>query len=214
MTPGSGFLCKIPSDVSYYFPPDGHEPWEFIFVTFFGLDELASELIERLGHVYALPPGHKTVLQLRSWVEPEFRVVDIAASAGAEMVASLLADLAETKESGRITDRQSYLVRQARQLISGHVEAGMPLSIARLAERLRVTQEHLTRVFHAETGMTPLQQLHREKQSHVCGLLRNTALSIKEIAVQAGFENASNFARWFRHRLQTSPTAFRERDCT
>ena len=40
-------------------------------------------------------------------------------------------------------------------------------------------------------------------------MLRETRLPLKEIAFELGFSSPAHFSNWFRGRLQTTPTAFR-----
>jgi AraC-like DNA-binding protein len=199
---GSVVLCRAGSAA---FRHQGTAPWRWIRLRFSGASELVDALIDRGGHVYDLgrDPGlARQLLQYRRFAggQPE-----IGLSEGSRLVMTLLARLLATFD-----DQSAALSRpvaQARQYIHDHVEANP--SISHIAEAVGVSAEHLARLFSRELGTTPQALLMHERMKLACGLLRNTTLSIADIATRLGYTNANHFSRAFRSHVQTTPSEFR-----
>ena len=65
--------------------------------------------------------------------------------------------------------------------------------------------------FRRETGDTPADRLAATRLDRAEDLLRETRLSIAEIALAVGFSDQSALTRSFRRRRGTTPAAFRGR---
>ncbi|MEI3004309.1 MAG: helix-turn-helix transcriptional regulator [Victivallales bacterium] len=102
--------------------------------------------------------------------------------------------------------RRSELVRAAQELITTHLDRSLDLEA--IAGELHVSREHLSRVFTAQTGISPGAFATQERM-HLAGrLLRDRNLNCKDIAARLGFESASSFARAFRTHYKVSPTQY------
>ncbi len=88
--------------------------------------------------------------------------------------------------------------RDAAQTTEAEFAASVNLSVSRFA--------HL---FRQQTGMAPLEMLQSIRLQKCGRLLRETQLSIKEIAWQAGFRTSGGFARAFKKTFGTTPLEFR-----
>ena len=60
------------------------------------------------------------------------------------------------------------------------------------------SHEHVCRTTQQRFGMTPTQYVNQIRIQHAAHLLRSDDLSIKELALQCGFENTGYFYRLFR----------------
>ncbi len=83
------------------------------------------------------------------------------------------------------------------------------LTVRRIADRLRITPNHLTKLFRREMGMSALDYIQNLRLSHAAELLRENSLNIQEIAQESGFEDPNYFTRLFRQRHGMTPTHFR-----
>ena len=79
-----------------------------------------------------------------------------------------------------------------------------------LARELRVTPEHLWRVYRSAVGATPQQVIGEEKIRRACFLLEETDCTCSGIAQRLGYSTPGNFARAFRRATGMSPLQFRE----
>ncbi|MFA6714745.1 MAG: AraC family transcriptional regulator, partial [Victivallaceae bacterium] len=64
--------------------------------------------------------------------------------------------------------------------------------------------------FKQETGMSPLEFIIRCKMNEACGMLKESAMSCKEIAFKSGYDNTSNFIRAFKKYQKMTPVEFRK----
>ena len=86
-----------------------------------------------------------------------------------------------------------------------------PLSRREVAEAIGVSENHLSRVFRRELGLSPWEYLNRYRIKQARDLLIGTGNSITSVALQVGFNDPAYFSRVFRKQTGSSPRAFRER---
>ncbi len=79
-----------------------------------------------------------------------------------------------------------------------------------LLEIAHMSRSNLMRVFRKATGQTPIEYLVRLRIQKAMDMLRNTDLSITEIALEVGFNDSNYFTRQFRRILGESPRVFRQ----
>ncbi|MBI3828514.1 MAG: helix-turn-helix transcriptional regulator [Planctomycetes bacterium] len=84
-------------------------------------------------------------------------------------------------------------------------------SLKEVAQRHGCSREHLTRVFAARTGTPPAKFLARAKLAKAMELLRETSLSVGQVAAQAGFTNKFTLARHVKEETGAAPGRLRER---
>lgn len=98
----------------------------------------------------------------------------------------------------------------ALEAMEARIEA--PLSRAAVAQAARVSPRHLDRLFAAELGTTWHAAYQRLRLAQAARLLRQSPLSLSQIAFATGFSSASHFSRAFRAAHGQPPGAWRERD--
>jgi len=85
-------------------------------------------------------------------------------------------------------------------------------SVRRLARVSRVSKAHFARSFKQAFGLPPHRYLLTRRVERAKALLRETDLSITEIAFQTGWASLGTFGRTFRDITGESPGAIRERE--
>jgi AraC-like DNA-binding protein len=85
------------------------------------------------------------------------------------------------------------------------------LDMELLARELGVSYSWFRHTFAAHTGLSPHQYLLEFRLVRARSLLAETELSIKEIAMQTGFEDEFYFSRLFRQKLNLTPSQWRSR---
>lgn len=113
-------------------------------------------------------------------------------------------------ELGRKNIAGPLPLEKARQHIHEHFAES--LDLAALARRASVTPNHLIKLFREHIGITPVEYLWQVRLDQSVTLLRETGLSVSEIAYQTGFKNPFHFTRRFRTRFGVSPRSFRRSD--
>lgn len=98
----------------------------------------------------------------------------------------------------------------------GHVIGALENDFARdwkldeLLDIAHMSRSNLMRVFRKATGQTPIDYLVRLRIQKSMEMLRNTDLTITEVALEVGFNDSNYFTRQFRRILGESPRAFRQ----
>lgn len=80
-----------------------------------------------------------------------------------------------------------------------------PLTTASLARSVGISSRHLQRLFLTHLGTTLERYLFNMRLDHARQLLRQSTLSVLDIALASGFTAASHFSRLYRDRFGISP---------
>ena len=83
------------------------------------------------------------------------------------------------------------------------------LTLAHLAAHARTSVRNLTRRFHAETGLSPLQWLLHQRVDRARELLESTTLPMDQVARHAGFGTAESLRQHFTQRTGLTPSGYR-----
>jgi AraC-like DNA-binding protein len=93
--------------------------------------------------------------------------------------------------------------------IRNHFDA--PLSLDEMAARCALNASYLSRSFKNKTGTTIFAYLNRIRIEKACLLLKNSDLTITEIAFSVGYNNISFFNRMFKRAMAVTPGEYRRR---
>ena len=211
LTPGKGFMCMLGDPQSaYFYPGHARNPWTFLWMDFSG--ETAVRMVEELsslyGHVFDLPLDSGLIRYLKSFRNQRRSIRFVSPTEGARIVCDVLALLGENLERKDIDSPGNRLVQAAQAAISKNLDRTWNLSD--IAARLKVSREHLTRIFRDRTGMTPQEFAAEERMQYAVRLLRDSFQSCEEIAEQTGYSSAVSFNRAFRRRFGYSPMQYRK----
>jgi AraC-like DNA-binding protein len=77
------------------------------------------------------------------------------------------------------------------------------------SRQLGLSPDHLGRVFKRHLGSGFREFSLQRRMEHAAALLARTARSVKDIAIEAGYQHPSDFSRKFRSRFGVSPQEFR-----
>ncbi|GAA4338880.1 hypothetical protein GCM10023144_36430 [Pigmentiphaga soli] len=86
---------------------------------------------------------------------------------------------------------------------------GLTPSLKEIASQVGTHEKRLSKVFKQHVGMTVFEFLRKERLRVAQRLLRETSLSVLDIANEIGFSGAANFATAFREHTGMTPTDFR-----
>jgi AraC family transcriptional regulator of arabinose operon len=87
-----------------------------------------------------------------------------------------------------------------------------PFHSTMMSEFFNMSIRHINRIFKAETGTTLYQYVLMRKVDTAKVLLKDTSISIREIAEQLGFTDQYHFSNYFKQRTGTSPTEYRKHE--
>jgi len=114
-------------------------------------------------------------------------------------------------ETARVPrEKSNQIAESVRLQLKAAVESGRPVeSIQTLLERSNYSYAHLCRLFRAAYGITPVRYINNLRMDQAKLLLRDTTMTVSEIAYQVGLSDAGYFSRLFRKLTGHSPGRYR-----
>src|ERR1700730_3741749 len=99
--------------------------------------------------------------------------------------------------------------RQSR--VTDYIEEHLaePISLARLAQLVRLSLYHFCRAFKQSFGVPPHRYHHIRRIERAKSLLAKPACSVTEIGLTVGFSETSSFTAAFRKSTGSTPSAYR-----
>ncbi|NJM94912.1 MAG: AraC family transcriptional regulator [Cytophagales bacterium] len=85
-----------------------------------------------------------------------------------------------------------------------------PLRLQEAADLLHLSSSAFSHYFHRRTGKSFSRFLTELRVSKACQLLRDSRLSVAQIALECGFQNLSNFNRLFKKTKGCSPMGYKK----
>lgn len=85
------------------------------------------------------------------------------------------------------------------------------LSLDEVSRNVNISPYYFSKLFKEEAGENFIEYLTRVRITHAKELLRNPALSIKEICVMSGYSDPNYFSRIFKKQEDLTPSEYRER---
>ena len=203
---GDLFLISPSQIVSYC--ADSEDPWEYYWVGFNGTE--AHRLMNLTPFSFEKRVLHLEDESLRSLLVHIYNSRGHSSASEAKMLGALyqfLGVLIEKSDENRNkkTPTKQY-VEQAIKFISRNFSS--EISIEDVANAVRISPSHLYRIFSSELGMPPAQFLIRYRINEACSILKNSDLSISEVAVSTGFSDPLYFSRAFKKVKGLSPRAY------
>lgn len=98
-------------------------------------------------------------------------------------------------------------VQRAIDYMEAHL--GEDLDLSRIAEESYTSVAQLYRMFYALTGHPVKEYIRKRRMSVAANRLRNSNLSVEDLAWESGFESYHSFAKVFRKIVGMTPAAYR-----
>lgn len=206
--PGDIFLAKPNQLISY--TADREDPWEYHW------GGLQRRLCKPSGTAASLPGGHACA-SLQDPEKIKKTLLNIYFSRGLEsekrglMVGHLYLFIAELMQEALDAEPHSassssqYVINAIKYIQFNYFH---DVSIDDIAKAVGVSRSHLYRVFMANVGQSPIDYLTSYRISEACYLLKNSQLSIAEIAVSVGFFDQFYFSRVFKKTKGVPPSRY------
>ena len=210
LEPGMAFLHNHNDPrICYHYPADGKEPWRFIWFAFYGSNsgKLVSEINQKYGYLFDVTDDSGLVDQLKEYKKQADVIQILQPLEGAMLVYSTLEKLCRQFTGNSRPELSRSIAAEVQRIIAADPAA--ELQVEKLAGNFNVSREHLSRMFHNETGVSLHEYIIRFRLRLAVDLLRRTRLSIKEVAFRCGWNDYSNFYRIFVKRLGSSPQKVR-----
>jgi AraC family transcriptional regulator len=207
---GSSFLAG-PGTVGFLDCREPHryaaaEKLEYIWLHFQGAN--TADIFEEYWKINSTPLTSentdyikKQILDMQNQVK-EVGAIDEAASS--VKLHSILCGLLYGRHPGEASDPA---VQEAMRYLAEHLAA--PVRVPELASRLHMSASQLNRVFKNNIGQTPHEYLVNLRINRAKQLLKDSRLSVSEIAEQVGYELDTSFSAAFRKKTGMTPGKFR-----
>jgi len=203
------FVAITPERSTYYYPPDGYEPWAFRWMNFSGI--LAISLFkafqDEFGPVVFLSSQGAAAAVLRRLTglhsktdQPDRRQSSLLAY---EFILEWWREASEpAKASGNGLERAIRFCRE-------HFRE--PLGVKEIASESGLSREHFSRMFSEKMKETPAAFLRKLRLREAESFLLHTHLPLSEIAMRSGFYSDRHLMRAFQRAYGQSPSTFRRR---
>lgn len=153
---------------------------------------------ERVGHTF-LPGEHRC---LQSF-ENEF----VGLGEFVDWLVRLVSSVFESVEEAA-RDTRLIRIRRIQDYIQQHLEE--PISLDSIADEFAITPSTLSRDFKNLCGVNFVEFLRDSRLERAQELLRDTRLSVKEIAARSGYNSSSYFIQQFRRQFGITPAQYRQ----
>lgn len=117
-----------------------------------------------------------------------------------------------TEQAVAATPRRLPHYRELRQLFA-RLRTTSPEAlpgVAQMAAQAGLSPEHFSRLFRRVNGQSPMQFIVSLRITHARHLLRESSLSVGEIADRLGYADVYFFSRQFKEQTGVSPLAYRK----
>ncbi len=193
VAPGQIFRI-LPGEETVY-RADDRDPWHYAWI---GFDGALS------GRMASVPP----VFSVSALISELFRANADNPDTTEFGLAATLFRLYEELFADREPDGNEY-VRRIRSYIDAMYMK--KISVEGLADQLHLNRRYMTRIFHAETGMSVRDYLLRTRMREATECLR-AGLSVGETAERCGYEDMFLFSKLFRKTYGVSPSGWKNRE--
>jgi len=205
---GQGFLI-YPGELTTY-RADAEEPWHYAWVGYTGTEAEAMSRLCGFGRDRRVvtAPAPIAVWDALSQLRQDaanLRPGHVAALGDFYRFVSLLAP--ERDEHALPEHERHY--EKALWYMQGAY--GRHVTVQEIADFVGLSRSQLFRVFEKNCGQSPKQALQEMRLEHARLLLKNSDLSVEQVAFSTGFPSGTQLSAAFRERFSLSPREYRQK---
>lgn len=210
--PNTAFLI-YPGETTYY-EANKEEPWSYIWVGFNGIK--ADSALKHAHFTKENPiVAIKDVAPFITYVNGMLSASQLTFSNDFaregylyQFISALIQDQQSLEPNEEIHD-YSYQVYVEHSLEYIEHNYSKNIKVQGIADYIGINRSYLTTCFKNVLNMPPQEYLLNYRMNQACLLLKNTDLSIGEIANKVGYDDALNFSKIFKKVYGINPTKFR-----
>ena len=210
VTPGHGFLVT-PGQITTY-RSDDKDPWEYTWLEFDGLR--AHESLYLAGVSGSRPVYTARSAEAGRLLRDEMLyIVNHSDASPIHLIAHgyLFLDQLVQSSAGRQEGREhrlrDFYIKEALAFVEQSFQRD--ISIEEIAAVCGLNRSYFGKVFRDAVGESPQAYLLHYRMARAAQLLKETRLSIGEIAAQVGYPNQLHFSRAFKSVHGVSPREYR-----
>lgn len=202
----AGSVIVFPPRYHYRYVYSGGEPLSYLWVHFTGsyAEKLLTRLFEKkLPFIVSIPGENKLAGDFRKLFDVfetggMFRTEELACSLEAMLIDAAFA-------AGKGCESRNF----ERSLRYIHSFYNKEITVESLAAMENISYYRYIKLFREKIGVPPTTYLINLRMNAACDLLANTDMSIKQIGVSVGYDDAHFFSRLFKKHTGMSPKEYR-----
>jgi len=162
-----------------------------------------------------LQPKHPLEIARDGSMEMAENATEIQAQTIKNAIELLILSLLTAESTKRETRIADYAQWQERKTLTRDIEVYLqenlekPLNLAGISQQFSYSLSSIKRIFKAETGNSVMEYLTRLRMQKAEKLLRETNLSVSEIALETGYANVYYFSNAFNKYAGMRPSKYR-----
>ena len=210
---GAGEVMIIPPNKAHAYHADEKDPWSIHWAHFSGTAAASyASLLPAHEHVMMLPAGDSK--EISKMFRESYRLV----STGFTERTLLLVSHILRHALGILFFQMGTSLRGGSRAIVHDLTKSIEfmranvarsLTLLELSRHARLSPARFSALFREQTGSSPVEHHIRLRMQAACHLLDTTALSVKEVAAELGYDDPYYFSRIFQKTLGCSPLAYR-----
>jgi AraC-like DNA-binding protein len=203
-----GSILFILPGIKHHYKPDAATGWDEYWVGFKG--DFFSRLLEKKlissEHIFLEIGIHSNIIsifhQIFNEILTQQSLYQVKACSG---ILTLIAEILTYKRRIEQPNHYQKIVEKAKYFISSNLYK-KGINISDISEQIGISASRLNEIFRIHTSMTPYQYYIHLKLNEAKILLEDKNLSIKEIAIDLGFEDQGHFSRLFKNKTGFAPS--------
>jgi AraC-like DNA-binding protein len=207
LLPGSLMIVSVPGPQVYYLPEDS-DCWEFVFLVLIGREAIRlTRMIEKSAGCVIDASGIPDTISLLHELTGKLFAGEIQdpfknSEYTYRLCMTVLQETAGIKQTG---EKHSF------DELKGFLKTNIfrDISVDEMAEVMRLSRSHFTRLFSKDMGMSPRLYLEDLRLKTAMDILFREGSSVKEAAIQCGIPDVNYFCRLFKKRFGISPGKYR-----
>lgn len=159
-----------------------------------------------------LPPEHLVAMRFKELAA----VVEQSGFRGRAQLLELFTRIRVFAEEIEQSQSANKVAREARDRLEEYLTETLPadfltVSFVELAQRMKCTPRHLSRIFHEVAGMSFREKQARIRLARASELLATTDAKVVDVALDSGYQSLSLFSLMFKKRFGLSPGKWRQK---
>lgn len=202
-------MMIFPKDIRHeYSVPEGGN-WEFYWIHLSGVncEALLGHIVGEYGNCIRISCLQEMVDCIEQLLTSEYRYYQYEFFA-ARVISNMLFTLIDALGSS-VQDAQRRRTQTTKVIEYIEKNFSESLQLSDISASMYISTEHLIRVFHEETGMTPYQYLKQFRMRKACQYLHDLERSIGEVAASVGYQSLSSFIAQFKEHYGLTPRKYR-----
>lgn len=193
---------------AYYVPEGGRWEFHWIHITGPACNALLSHIVSEYGIFFEITCREALGDYIESLLSTEYRYYEYEL-----FMAQVISRILFTLIDGISTPQKDVQHRKALAFkVIDYIETHFQetLQLSDISAQIYLSTEHIIRIFHEETGMTPYQYIKQFRLRKACTYLEERELNVGEIAEAVGYHSISSFIAQFKAHYGITPGMYRK----